>query len=912
MSSSRFDLEKAVAAWRRPLEHKPTFSGEDLEELEGGLRDRFENLVEQGLPEKEAFEKALRRIGSYGTAEEEYRKVYWGKVRRQRHLTSELVWRLSMLTNYLKVALRNLRRQKGYTFINIAGLALGLTCCLLIFQYVAFEYSFDRFHENERDLFRLTRSTVRTGEQSAPSGGTPHAMGPALAAAVPEILNVARLLPEYTPAVVSNPERPERVFEEDGVFHADPAFLKMFTFPLLTGAAEAALTEPGTVLLSASAALKYFGTENPVGQMLSVASGESLKSYLVTGVFRDVPANSHLQFDVLLPLDEALRTGVWKVYESEASKWDWNSFITYIQLRPDAGLAEVERKMTDVLLAHRGDALRQQGMIAHVFAQPLRDVHLNADISAPKAVMGSYRTVYFFILIGLVTLFIALLNYVNLATARALDRAREVGVRKVVGANRNQLIIQFLTESALTNIVAVILAVILAVLFAPVVNRLVETRLTGVLWMNPWFWTAFLSTLGACTLLAGLYPAFILSSFRPISVLKGKAGSFTARRRLRRGLVVLQFAASVVLIGGTIVVYNQLGYMRRMDLGLDLEQVLTVTGPRVLPAGTDQARAITSFAEELRQLPAVRLVATSATLPGQGFIWGGARARRAEADPITSIPAEATFIDSSFAAVYGLELIAGKGFADITETGSAPYPMLANQSAVRALGFARPADALDQALDIGGYPARIVGVLRDFNWSSAHQARQNIFFGRFEEAGPQVSIRVSTDDLSGTIAAVESIYNRLFPGNVYRYAFADESFDRQYRNDERFATLFSLFAGLAVAIACLGLFGLASFTAQQRTKEIGVRKVLGASVLGIVSLFSREFLQLVGLAYLLAVPVVYLVMQRWLEDFAYRIAIGPGVFLFTGGVVVLIAILTVSYQSIKAALADPVKSLRYE
>ena len=815
-----------------------------------------------------------------------------------------------MLRNYVTVALRAMIRRWGYSTLNIAGLAVGMACCLVIFQYVSFEYSFDRFHEHERDIYRVLQTTPLTGEPF--DGGGPFtgfALAPALADDVPEILHVARLHPAYGSAVVTSPERPDRVFEEDRVFYADPAFLEMFTFPIVAGDAEGGL-KPGTVLISESVAQKYFGMANPMGKVLDVR-GSIDRPYRVTGLFRDTPANSHLQFDFLLPMEDLIREG----YADEPEGgWSFNNFFTYVQLRPGADPAAAEVKMTNVYRARRGDVLREQGRTARVFTQPLRDVHLNAAFFSPDMfVMSSYRTVYFFTVIGLVTLLIALVNYVNLATARSLDRAREVGVRKVVGAQRKQLVLQFLLEAALTNVIAAVLAVLLAVLLTPIVNDLAETQLTGGGWVNPWFWAAILVTFGIGTVLAGLYPAFVLSSFKPVAVLKGKAGALSARLWLRRGLVVLQFAASVVLIVGTVIVHEQLGYMRQMDLGMDLEQVLVVDGPRVLSEGIEQETAMNTFAEELRRLPAVQGVAKSTTLPGEGFNWNGASFRRAISDPSNTLSGVVTYIDTSFADLYGLELLAGREFADITVSDSqdVPWQVIANETAVRALGFSAPEDAVGQAVYIGDYDALIAGVYRDFNWTSAHDARQNIFFGR-TNGGRRVSLRVSTDDLPATIATVQSVYDRLFPGNVFRYDFADEQFNRQYRRDQRFANLFSLFAGLAIVIACLGLVGLAAFTAAQRTKEIGVRKVLGASVGGVVGLLSRDFLQLVGIAFVLAVPVAYFLMSRWLSDFAYHTDLGPGVFILSGALVLLIAATTVGYQAIKAAMADPVKSLRLE
>ena len=819
-----------------------------------------------------------------------------------------------MWKNYLRVALRNVSRRKGYAAINIAGLTVGLACCLVIFQYVAFERSFDRFHAHEADLYRVTVSMAGPGETLGEEAGayTSQAMGPALAEGVPEILRFARVHPEYGGAVVSSPSAPERVFEEERAFYVDPAFLEMFSFPLVAGTGALA---PGTLLLSEAAAEKYFGDADPLGQTLDW-TGRIEGPFRVAGVLADVPANSHLQFDFLLPVGDLLRDGQYA--EEPEGGWSWNNFSTYLQLRSGTDPAVADRKLTEVLLAHRGEALREQGYTARMNAQPLRDLHLTAEITGAAGregvVMGSRRTVYFFTVIGLVTLLIALVNYVNLATARALDRAREVGVRKAVGAERGQLVVQFLAESALTILIAAALAVVLAVALTPLVNGLVETRLTAALWADAGFWGAFLGTLLVAMLLAGLYPAFVLSSFRPAAALKGKGGSFTGGLWLRRGLVVVQFAASVVLIGGTAVVYDQLGYMRGMDLGMDLEQVLTVRGPRILPEEADPEAMTATFVEELRRVPGVRQVATSSTLPGQGFNWNGAAIRKAEDDPASAIRGVVTWIDTSFAALYGLELVAGDGYAEFTlppDSTEHPIALIPSETAIRALGYDTPADALGAALDLGGYEARIVGVFRDFHWASGHEERANVFFGR-SPAGAQVSLRVGTDDLAGTIAAVEGTYARLFPGNVFTYAFADEAFAAQYREDQRFATLFTLFAGLAIAIACLGLFGLASFMAQQRAKEVGVRKVLGASVVGLVALLTRDFLKLVVVAVVIASPVVYGLMSRWLESFAYRVALGPGVFLLAGGIALAIALATVSAQAFRAASADPVRAIRSE
>ena len=809
-----------------------------------------------------------------------------------------------MVRNYLKIALRVLKRHAGYTAINVAGLTLGLAGCLLIVQYVAFEYSFDAFNENAESLYRVVKAESQ-GEPNAWGANGGYAMGPALAQEVPEVARFTRLHPEYDNAIVSNPAQPDKTFEEDAVYYADSTFFEMFSYPLVQGEPGQALSEPGTVLLSEQTARKYFGSENPVGQVLDV-EGWISGTFRVIGVFEEVPANSHLQFDLLLPMADLLQ----KSYSDPRDAWNWENFITYVQLRENEGRAAVDQKITSVLRDHWEEAFGLTSTTMYARLQPLRDVHLNDNIFTPKTVVGSYRAVYFFTLIGLVTLLIALVNYVNLATARALNRAREVGVRKAVGAQRRQLVIQFLSESVLTMGIATALAVGLSFWMRPVVNDLAGTSLTNAMWASPSVWIAFVVVFGAATLLAGLYPAFVLSSFEPGAVLKGKGrGTAASGAWLRRGLVVFQFAAAIVLLVGTTIVYQQLGFMQSMDLGIDLEQVLTVPSPRVLPEGTERAEAVEAFSQELRRLPAVQATATSSAVPGQGFAFMTQGIRRAAADPSTEVAGAGVHIDTSFARLYDLELLAGEGFEQTSMRApeGKPRPMVINETAAQAVGFNTPEEALGQELTIG----RVVGVFEDFHWSSAHNAHENTFF-ILSHGNAQVSIKVNTEDLPQTIAAIEQVYKRLFPSDPFRYAFVDEQFDQQYRSDQRFARLFSLFAGLAIFIACLGLFGLAAFTAQQRTKEIGIRKALGATAMGIVRLLSTDFLKLVGLAFVVAAPLAYVAMSRWLEEFAYRVDLGMGVFLMAGTLALAVALLAVSYQSIRAALIDPAEALRTE
>ena len=911
-----FDLDKAIASWRRTMAYNRAFTDDDLDELEQHVRDQVDGLRAQGLAKQEAFRQTMREMGDYSTAEAEYRKVYWGKRRRRRQLLSELTWRFSMLTNYLKVALRTLLRQKGYTFINIAGLTMGLACCILIFQFVAFETSFDAFHETADRIYRIAITETRSGEEPRTSALVGFGAGPAFAEETPEIVRYTRIQPDFFqegPTVSYKEAGAERTFKEQRAFFADSTLLSMFTYRLVQGDPTTAMRQPQTLLLTETTARKYFGSENPVGKTLEYTSPNISGTYMVAGVLADVPANSHLQFDVLLPVhaffDEQDPLGDYQ--------WgrDNNYRSAYVELRAGADVAEVERKLTDVLYRHTGDDIRARNAVAAVQLQPLQSVHLDVDTDAGRIETSDPKTVYFFSIIALVTLAIALVNYVNLSTARAVDRAKEVGVRKVVGAQRKQLIGQFLLESVLTNLAGLLLALGLAALLLPVVNRLIGTQLSLVAWGSGPFLTASAGALVIGVLLSGFYPAFVLSSFRPARVLKGKATSFASRVNLRKGLVVVQFTASVLLLIGTGVVYSQLNYMRQLDVGLDLDQVLMVTSPRVLPEGMESRTAEHSFREEVRKLPAVTGAAFSGNMVGDGFVDGGP-ARLDTADPSAARDVWVTAVDHDFTEVYSIDLVAGEQFREgmpswFVGPRSVPRPALINETAVQTFGLASNEAALNQIIMQGSLRYVVLGVLEDFNWSSAHRPAEPVLF-RHNPTNRFLSLKVSTANLAGTIAAVRETFEAMFPGNSFEYHFADAVFDAQYQDDKRFAALFGVFAGLAILIACLGLLGLVSFTAARRSKEIGIRKVLGASVINLVSLLSADFLKLVGIAFLLAAPLAYFGMQQWLDNFAYRIEIGPGVFVTAGALALAIALLTVSYQSIKAALANPVKSLRYE
>ena len=832
-----------------------------------------------------------------------YEKAYWSTI---------------MLKNYLKTAIRNISRQKAYASINIAGLALGLTCCMLIFQFVIYQQSFDRFHEKADQIYRVAFSVDinKTGRTTFAQFG--HGAGPAFVEEIPEIDQMARVVPDFFqegPTVSYRAPSGIRTFKESQVYYADPTLLEMFTFPLVAGDPASALSQPNTLLLTESAAKRYFGDDDPIGKTLEYRSIFYLAGeYTVAGVLKDFPANSHLQADILLPMQDLLN---WYGERLSRASWDLDDkFTTYVELTPEAQASSIMPKLNDILYQNLGEGIEEMNAVASFELQPLQDLYLDNETKAGHTASGNRVAVKYFFIIALFTLTIALINYINLATARAIDRAREVGVRKTIGARRGQLIGQFMMESALTNLAAFFLALGCTALLIPFLNRFAQIEISFLhAWKDPQFLGVCIGVFALSVLLSGLYPSFILSSFRPVSALKGKVDAMRGRINLRKGLVVFQFATSIALLIGTCVVYLQLNYMRGMDIGMDVQQILVVTSPRVLPDDMDGATAETTLKNEILELAAVKEASFAGNMIGKGFNVG-TLALLAGADPSMAREARVTGVDHAFADLYGLSLLAGEPFREgmpawFIGSPDEPRPVLINETAVRTLGLPNNEAALDQLIDMGGMRYVVQGVLKDFNWSSAHQPTEAVLF-RHLAVNRFLSLKVSQAKMASTITAIQEIYEDLFPEDVFQYQFADAVYAEQYRNDERFATLFSIFSTLTILIACLGLFGLASFTATRRRKEIGIRKVLGATSTSIVRLISLEYIFIIGFALLLGTPPAWYFMQNWLAGFAYRIDWSWWIVIMVGGLTLVIAIFTISYQAIRAATANPVKSLRYE
>ncbi len=813
-----------------------------------------------------------------------------------------------MIGNYLKTATRNLYKRKFYATLNILGLAIGMAVCLLLFQYVAFETSYDAFQEHADRLYRVNKTDLQNGEEGLVEAYTWYGVRPALLESVPEVQEAVRMHPNYSPFVVAYTDaRGERKVlreESDKLWYADSSFFQVFTLPLLQGDRATALTRPGTVLLSASAARRYFGEADPMGKTLDVRAwidGE----FTVVGVFEDHPGNSNFAFDLLLPMRDLLQHDQYV----DNNGWGWTNFVTYVLLHPNTDLDPTAQKMRDVIYANKQEGWEAQNRDVRVHLQPITDIHLHTDFDAPGRT-NSYRTVYFFALVGMFVLLIAWVNYINLATARALERAREVGVRKVVGARKGQVITQFLLESALTNGLALVLALGFTVLALPYLNAVAETNITLSTWEEPTLWWSLLGVFGLGTLLASLYPAFVLSAFQPVAVLKGGLGTSASRDRLRQALVVFQFAASIALLTGTYVVYQQVAYMRSADLGVDLEQILVVERPSIREDADTYREHRAVFLDRLEAQSAIQDVGASTTVPGGAFSLGTS-VRREGGDPTDSELIRGSWVSHNFPELYGLELVAGRLLSEELDTNN--EGVLVNETLIRSLGFASAEDAIGQAIILGSGDdtTTIVGVLKDFNWMSVKQVPESMFLALWG-GGQYFSIKVVGDDVRETVATVQTIYEEQFLGNPFEYFFADSFFDEQYRADQRFGTLFGFFSVLALVVACLGLVGLAAYATAQRTKEMGVRKVLGASAPSIARLLFAHFSKLVTVALILTAPLMYFTVDYWLNGFATRITVQPWLFVVPGLLVLLVALLTVSYHTLRIATLNPVKALRYD
>ena len=806
-----------------------------------------------------------------------------------------------MIKNYLKIALRNLRKYKTYAVINMAGLAVGMAGCLLIVLFVQDELNYERFHDNADRIVRLVEDQVQ-GDRVGRLATTYTPLAPALTTEFPAVEAAVRFYPY--PVLVRYGDA--KKFQEDHFVLADSTVFDVFSFRLIRGEADAALAQPFTVVLTASTARKYFDDADPIGQVLTVRDDDGERDYTVTGVVEDAPRNSHLQFDMLASYSSSRIFAPWM---HSRGNWDWPPIYTYALLADGADPAALEAQLPALAQKYMGE---RRSSYRTLLLEPLTRIRLFSQRENEPSPTSDITYVSIFSLIAFFILLIACINFMNLATARAANRAREVGMRKVLGAQRTQLIRQFLSESILLAMLAMVLAIVLIELLLPALNAVSGKALTTA---SLFHWTTPLALLAMVLfvgVLAGSYPAFYLSASRPIRSLRGaKERGGSAAATLRKGLVVFQFAVSIVLIVGTTIIFRQLDYIQNQRLGFDKEHVV------VVPL-RDQADQINSAAlkQQWQQIPNVLSVAATSGVPGiaSGLhdFWVFPDNTRQDSLELMTLT-----VDHDFVETLGLDLLAGRDFSEDFPT-DATEAFLINESAAKKLGWTDP---IGQEFTLRYYVydaimkrGAVIGLVRDFQYHSLHRAIDPTVLHIVTASyySDYITARIGPRDVPKTLARMAERWQSFNADRPFEYVFLDETFDALYRAEERLGRLFGYFSILAILIACLGLFGLAAFTAEQRTKEIGVRKVMGATVGGIVMLLSKDLLKLIAVAFVVGAPLAYVAMNQWLLGFADRVALSWPIFLTAGLAALGIAWLTVGYHALKAALADPVTALRYE
>jgi putative ABC transport system permease protein len=810
---------------------------------------------------------------------------------------------LHMILNYIIIAFRSFKRQKSYTLLNVVGLSLGMAASILIFQYVKYERSFDQFHSRAKDIYRIQYNGWQNGQLNFESAVAVPAVGPALKNNFPEVEAYTRFLPTGGVITYEKPGEEPVVFREERAQFADTSLFKIFDFKLIKGNERTCLKGVDKVIIAEHIAKKYFDGEDAIGKRLTINAGDEALLE-VTGIFADVPENSHIKFDLLISYESInSRTN----NQSETS-WGWYDFYTFVLLKPGTDVKALQEKWDAFVVKKREEDWKKYNSRQEFILRTLADIHLYSNLlyeTSPKELRDG-DSVYALSIIALFILIIAWVNYVNLATARSFKRANEVGVRKVVGAFRGQLVSQFLTESFLLNVTAATLALLLVrVLWAPF------SELTG--WNIPigfmleqdfWILVTALFFIGA--LLSGFYPAIILSSFKPVMVLKGKVIKSSAGNYLRKGLVVFQFAASVFLISGSLIVYDQLVYMKNKDLGVNIKETLVLKGPAV----TDSLyrEKLDAFKIEILRIPGVKGITASSCVPGEENYWTMGM-QRINGGPQGMTVVTTLGVDEDHVTQYGIELKAGRNFS--REFNDRNKNILINEALAKELEFRSPEEALGQRVRHGGDTVEIVGVVANYHQMSL---KAKVIPNAFRCGLPTrfYSIKMETSEYKELISKLEGPWNTFFPGNPIDYFFLDQFFNKQYERDDRFGRVFTIFTVLAIFIASIGLLGLASFMTVQRTREIGIRKVLGSSVSGVILLLSKGFIQPVLMAIILAFPIGWWLMSEWLQTFPYHVGLNPFVFLVSGILVVVIAFISVSSQTLKAALTKPAETLKYE
>ena len=800
-----------------------------------------------------------------------------------------------MFRIYLKQTLRDLLNHKGYFIINLLGLLIGMTAFILIVLWIRTETSYDRFHEHAEDIYRVDYLLYEEEvlEQHSASGS--HSVGREMVNMFPEVLEYTRFVRTEGLVRVG-----EETIKEKNIFYADSSFLDLFSFPLKEGVADSSLLALGNAVITEETARKYFGEEDPMGKVLTV---DGFAEYVVAGVVRTLPPNSHFKFDILLSYESLIQQGrFWD------ESWVSERVYTYVLLAPGTDPKALEAKLPQIPESFIGDFMKRAFFLIEFKLVPLTDIHLHSAVSNELEVNGSYRNIYAMGIIAVLVLLIALINYLNLATSRSIERAHEVGIRKVTGARRRDLVVQFLTESALLNLTALILSLIVVLLLLPFFRRVMQSPLQveGVILV-----LLVLALLVGGTLFTGFLSALYSAQFDPSQVLKGKVpGGASWINGLKNFLVVIQFTISVMLIIGTLTIFRQVQFMRHHELGFRPEGLVVLEGPRILMVNSYEAymNSLEAFKNDIRSLAPVRNITGSTSVPGSEI-----RESRVFGIPVegrnTEKKIEMYYVDNQFFDTYGITIGAGKNFVATMREDSSN--IIINEAALPYFGFKDAESTIGEILRGGRQVVYVKAVVRDFNQQSLKELPHPVAFFNYP-ANRYYTVRADMTDISGLVADLEKIWNEHYPGNPFLYFFLDEYYDAQYQGERRFSALFLAGALLAIFLACLGLSGLSAYSIIRRRREIGIRKANGAGVSRIMVLLNRNIVIWVSVSFVIAGPFAWLALQRWLRNFAYRTEISWWIFAVAGIVALLIALLTVSWQSWRASTRNPAEALREE
>ena len=885
-----FDLEKAIKQWRKGLRKNEALEDGYIAELESHLRDEIDEQIKLGTSEEEAFKKAVNSVGQPEGLGEEFYKTHTRRHSGQPpwkppRFMPELIW------NYMKIALRRIKRQKSYSLINISGLTIGMTCCILILLFIHYEFSFDNYHKNSDSIYRVLTNISGKYRGKSQFNVTAGILAPTMKENFPEVIYAARIERMRRGEII---RVGNKSLKESRFFYTDPDFLKMFSFPLVEGDPEIALVAPNTILLSQESALKYFGPKSPMGKTLCL---NNKQDYLVTGVFKDVLDNSHFKFDFLASFSSYVQI------QGEKRVNEWGRFMnkTYFQLTKNTDVVEFEKKLNNLVLSH----IPKSNNPKPVAIQALADIHFYDKALSEFEPGSDIRTIYMFSAIAFFIILIACFNYMNLSTAQSFRRTKEVGMRKVVGASRSSLIKQFLSESFVLTVLSFTLSVFIVKLFLPALSTHLDRNLNLSLLKETPVLFGLLGIILFIAFISGSYPALYLSSFRPVNILQGKLKIGTKRSLFcRNSLVVIQFAISIALIICTLVTMYQLRFIKNKDLGFAKDQVLLIRATPLFEIPSYEA-----IKNEFLQNPQIFDLTCSSELlvnigSGGPVDWEG---REKDHKLIAHILS----VDDNFFDFYGIKIIKGRNFSkEFTTDKDNAY--ILNETTVKKIGWEEPIGkkfSEDPDMKMEG---PVIGVVKDFHYAPLHLEIQPLHIRMMDSAWGWFSIKISSDNIPQTLDFLEKKWKEYVPEFPFEYSFLDERLDMLYRTEQKLGQSFNGFTLIALLIACLGLFGLASFVTEQRTKEIGIRKVLGASVPNVIFLLSKEFTKWVILANVIAWPVTYYVMNKWLQNFAYSINLQVWMFLLSGACALILALLTVGTKAMKTAVGNPVDALRYE